>query len=373
MIKKIKNLKLFFLFVFIILVFLLSATYKRYSLKQIIALVEKTAGVKFNPKPRIVFLSEKAFSKKIDDIVMRDLKKNKFEKEVFLLRILGLIKNNIDMYKIKKSLYNKNVAGFFDEEGKGNEIYIKGDKTFYYNKIKTMLLFHELWHIIQKQKYKIDDIIPDRIEYDDKSLAILSFLEGDAIIHMEKISNYNLVIDSPDITIEDAINFSSDDNIRTYPRIIREQLIFPYVYGPRFIRYIKNKFSGDYSSVYKNPPKSSIEIIFPELYPLTLKKNPFNKRKNSYLSGSLGIFFINLILKEKGVLSTYDFDLFKEWRGDYYIIDKDKSVYSFKWSIFINGDKIDKILKLLRRGFPKTKILKRGNQINFIMEGKKWK
>jgi hypothetical protein len=373
MIENYKKRKFLILFIFLLLltIFLVSRSYKRYSLQQIITLVERTADISFKPEPKIIFLSDKEFAGKIEEIIRRDLEKTKLKREVFLLHILGLVDKDINLYKIKKSLYNKNVAGFFDEEGKKNEIFIKGKKPSYYNKIKAMLLFHELWHIIQKQKYKIDEIIPDRIEYDDKSLAILSFLEGDAIIHMEKIANFNLFIDNPEITIEDAVNLSSDENIKTYPRIIREQLIFPYVYGPRFIKYIRGKYGENYNIIYKTPPKTTLEIIFPELYPLeTVKNDNSINSKEYYLSGSMGVFFINLLLKEKRVLNKYDFDLFKEWKGDYYRITVNKkNYYKFYWEIFISGDKINKITVLLKKAFPKARIYKVSNCIKFYMEG----
>ncbi len=368
---KTRKIYLLFTFLFFLSFFIASKEYKRYSLSQIISLVEKTAGIKFNPKPHIVFLSDKEFADKIEKIIKRDLKKTKLNREVFLLHVFGLVNKDIDLYKIKKSLYNKNVAGFFDEEGEKNEIFIKGKRPSSYNKIKAMLLFHELWHIIQKQKYNIDEIIPDRIEYDDKSLAILSFLEGDAIIHMEKIANFDLFIDNPRITIEDAVNLSSDGDIKTYPRIIREQLIFPYVYGPRFIKYIRKKYGKSYNTIYRFPPKTTLEIIFPEKYPLKTIKNDDNiKQDNTYLKGSMGIFFINLILKEKGVLKNYDFKLFENWKGDYYrlFMSKDHS-YEFYWKIYITGERINKIMRLFKEAFPKAKIDRISNYIKFYMEG----
>ena len=207
-------------------------------------------------------------------------------------------------------------------------------------------------------------MIPDTIEYDDRKLAILSILEGDAIRFMEKATNIKLAIDNPDISMEEVLSLSGDNMIKTAPRIVREELIFPYLYGTRFVKYFEKR--GEKAEIYKTPPTSSYEIIFPSSYPLKLKDNilPHNK----FLSGRVGVFFTNIILNRDRTNLNY----LRGWKGDFYYINYDKKTnkYSLNWEIDFKSIMIKKIENLLKKQFPEAKIEMINNKkIKFYKEG----
>ena len=364
--RKSKLLPVFFIFLF---TFSLSFSYfihNYYTIDEIIKVVESYSKYKFKKKPVIRFLPEDEFSKKINTVLKRDYPDNKILKECLFLHSFKLMNKDTSLLKIKKGIYFNNVAGFYDEGGKTNEIFIKGKPKNKFSKMEAMLLFHELWHLIQKNRMDFEKTFPDSIEYDDRRLAILSMLEGDAIRFMEKASNIKLAIDNPDISIDEVLSLSDDNMIYSAPRIIREELIFPYLYGTRFVKYFEKNRKK--SEIYKIPPISSYEIIFPGSYPLKIKKN--KPPKDSFLSGRIGIFFINIILNRKRTNLNY----LRGWEDDFYYIKYNKKTkkYSLFWKIeFKNSVMTEKIAKMLKKRFPEAKIelINKNKTIKFFKEG----
>ncbi len=364
--RKNKPLNVFFIFIFFVSTTISFSYLVRnyYTIDEIIKIVEKYSKHKFNTKPIIRFLGEKEFSKKINSILKRDYPNEKILKECLFLHAFKLMKKDVSLLNIKRNIYFKNVAGFYDEGGKSNEIFIKGKPKNKFSKMEAMLLFHELWHLIQKNRINFEKNIPDTIEYDDRKLAILSMLEGDAIRFMEEVTNIKLAIDNPDISIEEVLSLSGDNIIKTSPRIIREELIFPYLYGTRFVKYFEKR--GKKAEIYKIPPTSSYEIIFPSSYPLKLKDKTLPHDK--FLSGRVGIFFINIILNRDRTNLNY----LRGWKSDFYYIayNKKSKKYSLNWEINFEGLMIKKIEKLLKKRFPEAKVkIINNKKIKFFKEG----
>ncbi len=338
--------------------------YSNYTLEEIVKVVERYSNYKFKTKPIVKFLNEKEFENKIEKILKRDYPSDKILKECIFLNAFKLIDKDINLIELKRKIYFKNVAGFYDEGGKSNEIYIKGEKKKSFGKMEAMLLFHELWHIIQKNRVDFEKLLPDTIEYDDRRLAILSMLEGDAIRFMEKASNIKLAIDNPDISIEEALSLSGDKFLLNAPRIVREELIFPYIYGTRFIKFFEKP--EEKAQIYKNPPKSSYEIIFPSSYPY--KRETLVSKQTGFFSGKVGIFFMNIIINKK--ISNYSY--LKGWEDDNYTIyyNRNTKRYSLLWEIRFKKWGVRTFLNHLRKKFPEAKISLIENKIiKFQKEG----
>ncbi len=338
--------------------------HSNYTLEDIIKVVERYSNYKFKTKPIVKFLNEKEFENKIEKILKRDYPTEKILKESLFLHAFKLVNKDINLIELKRKIYFKNVAGFYDEGGKTNEIYIKGEKKKRFGKMEAMLLFHELWHLIQKNRVNFEKLLPDTIEYDDRRLAILSMLEGDAIRFMEEASDIKLAIDNPDMSIEDALSLSGDKFLLNAPRIIREELIFPYIYGTRFIKYFEE--TGGKTQIYQTPPQSSYEIIFPSSYPY--KRKLLLPQKAGLFSGKVGVFFINIIINKKRTNYSY----LKGWEDDNFTIFYNKKTrkYSLLWKIEFKKEGRWKLLKYLKKRFPEAKISLIENKIiKFQKEG----
>ena len=154
---------------------------------------------------------------------------------------LGLIPDTLHLRRLLLDLYTEQVSGYYDPE----------TKTFYTvegtppDMLRTVLA-HELVHALQDQHTDLDSIISPR-RGNDRETAAQAAVEGQATavmfaIVMEEAPPHKPIDPTrlPDLgaQLRPAIEAQNSQFpvYRRAPRIIREELVFPYLQGAAFVQ-----------------------------------------------------------------------------------------------------------------------------------------
>jgi hypothetical protein len=154
--------------------------------------------------------------------------------------LLGLLPADLDLHKLLLDLYKEQIAGFYDPETK--TLYaVDGVATA---ALKPVLA-HELVHALQDQHVNLDSLISGR-RGNDRQTAAQSAIEGHATIAMlawtaEQFTGAPVDVGKiPDIATAMAATFNAQAAqfpvLAGAPRIIRDELIFPYASGASFVQ-----------------------------------------------------------------------------------------------------------------------------------------
>ena len=270
------------------------------------------------------------------------------KKDYLSLLHFGLIKKGTDLKKTFLNLYTEQIAGFYDN--KTRELYVI-DNPKITSLESSIVISHELTHALQDQYFDLTKFIKSATTQ-DKSLARLSLIEGEAMLSSVEYMSKSLVSGGLESLraigelLKNPIggSFSSDALSQT-PGFLVEQMIFPYTEGMKFTSYIKEN-SGDWAGlnqVYNKPPLSTEQIMHPEKYiadekPVEIKiDEKLLKDKNySFIKkDTLGEFFLlNYFLEYLGEDESKQAS--SGWGGDTSILFSDKKdntlmIYTSVW------------------------------------------
>jgi hypothetical protein len=194
------------------------------------------------------------------------------------LEAFGLIPKDFPLDSFLLDVLTDQVAGLYDAKTK--EFYIADWIPIDEQK---EVMAHELTHALEDQSFHIDPWIKAARPNDDAELARDAVSEGSALAAM---MDYGLrdqkvgVRDIPDVTPvlrNGALGeMDKDANLKDAPRIIRDELIFPYLAGTTFSQQFLKANSGwpDLKKIFDNPPVSTQQIIHPNLYLAGVKPFP---------------------------------------------------------------------------------------------------
>ncbi len=181
-----------------------------------------------------------------------------------VLSAFGLIPTDLDLRALYLDLYTEQIAGFYDTETEDMYVISTGKRL---NALGELTYAHEVTHALQDQHYDLDRLSkPYENKNDDTLLAITALIEGDAVALQNEylISKPALIGRIQDAFEEEQV---SSEKLGNAPPIISESLLFPYDAGARFVTSLRR--NGAWRTVdaaYKDPPKSTEQILHPEKY-----------------------------------------------------------------------------------------------------------
>jgi hypothetical protein len=220
----------------------------------------------------------------------------------------GLVSKDFNYRKFMIELLTEQVAGFY--RPKSREFFIAD-----WNELgqQKPVMAHELAHALQDQHFNLR-----RFEHwprgdGDREAAIHALIEGDATGVMY---NYQLLPLRSDITrLSNIADFADQTLLQaerdgqkvflSAPAVIRESLIFPYVYGAGFVQeLVKQRGWEGVSRAFTDLPQSTEQIIHLgkyiareqpikiELRDITSLLGPDWKRLETDVNGEFGFFLI---------------------------------------------------------------------------------
>ncbi len=283
-----------------------------------------------------------------------------------VLKKFGLLPRTFDLQTFLVGLLREQVAGYYDPRTKSVNLldWIEAEQ-------QKPVLAHELTHALQDQSFELEKYMKagagdlgasqkepsvEDIATDEASTAHQAVVEGQAMV---VLIDYMLapmgqsVMDSPQLVeaLKAGMLVGTADSVEFHnaPLYIKEALTFPYRYGLDFEAELLSRVGKEkaYAGVFKNPPRSTREIMEPTVYlsgerlptlPLADFKKDF-KKYDKFDVGAVGEFDV-AILMDQYAGTEVSKRLYPHWRGGYYYAVRPKGdasvplgvMYLSRWS-----------------------------------------
>ena len=178
----------------------------------------------------------------------------------------GLIPKDYPLEQTLVKVLTEQIAGLYDPDSQ--EFFIADWTT---PADERSVMSHELTHALQDQHFHIQKWTDAAKPNDDAELARDAVIEGSAMAAMfdyeldGKGSIRDLGDFDPSLLLGDL---DSSPELSKAPRILQDELLFPYVAGIAFSQRVLQASNGwpDFYRVFDKPPVSTQQILHPDLY-----------------------------------------------------------------------------------------------------------
>lgn len=209
--------------------------------------------------------------------------------EGFALARWGMIPADLDYKALLVDLLTEQIAGYYDAETKKLTLSrTAGDDPAW----AEMVLAHELDHGLQDQSFDLHRFEDLPATESDAGLARRALVEGDGVALMIEVMVHraHAKIDwaNPEIAamIEKSMSAVGTEGIDKAPLAIREAMLFPYRAGFGFIAALRRRQPWSaVDAAYARPPRSTEQILHPELYLADEPPIPIEARAPAALPG----------------------------------------------------------------------------------------
>lgn len=226
---------------------------------------EKTASemrnLKFKKKVEYLHIDTEEVEQLINKRIDEEYPQDKLENMLLAYQKLGLIETAKNLREILIEMLIEQLAAFYDH--KTHKLYLRKDLQLSQS-LQEAVLTHELTHVLQDQNFNLSSLPIESKDNQDKALASISLIEGDATL---VFSSY--LVKYGKIALKDIFAFSlaGQEKFLQAPFVFRRNATFPYLEGLKFVEvlYDEEGWRG-VDKAYKNPPQSTEQIIHPEKY-----------------------------------------------------------------------------------------------------------
>ena len=203
----------------------------------------------------------------IEQEMNRRYSKDQLEAERKSMVAWGVLPAEYDLERLFLDLLEEQVSAYYDPLGK---IMVVGD--WLPPEQQRAALMHELVHALQDRELPIDAFIAPDPGHGDRLLTRQALIEGEAVA-----LTFDLLLKPrgtdisrlPDLSMTQGLIATSAGGpvIDKAPKFVRDLLLFPYVEGLGFIyQFRKRQPWAAMSAIYKDPPRSTSQILHPEKY-----------------------------------------------------------------------------------------------------------
>jgi hypothetical protein len=242
--------------------------------------VEKVGMLRFRRNVPVEFMSRDELTHYIQELFDTEYTAETAGREERALRALGFLTPGQDLRDIRARVLNENIAGFYDERPHVRRLFaISSSSGQKLNLMNQLILSHELRHALQDQHLDLGRMLGKMSDYDDRRLAALSLIEGDATLLMEKYMASGQ--EESGTGLEGLLGglggemmdgramaeMFAGPALSSAPPVVREQLLVPYLEGRRLAGKIFEK--GGFRALndrLQRPPRSMEQVLHPEKY-----------------------------------------------------------------------------------------------------------
>ena len=228
--------------------------------------VAEAGGVPFRSDVPLDFLSRGALSAYLKEVLDTEYPPERASADERTLVALDLLPPRPELRRLRARLLEENVAGFYDERpGRKRLFAVSDDRTL--TPANQLVLAHELRHALQDQYADVHGALPASVgDFDDRRMAYLSLLEGDATLVMERFLLRRLP-GAPE-SVGDMGGLAMPPNIMPgVPAVLQDQLLLPYLLGRDFARAVWERGGWDaLRQAWSRPPVSTEQVLHPEKY-----------------------------------------------------------------------------------------------------------
>lgn len=212
------------------------------------------------PDPEIEapeLLTRDELAAELDASFAEDYPPEEREADNIVLRALGLLDAGQDIGELQKNLLTSQVLGFYDDEVR--RMVIVSDAGL--DALGRITYAHEYTHALQDEAFGLAGLDLEAEGQDDRSLARLALVEGDATVTMFLWA----LQFAPEVMAE--IQETPIPDTGEAPQWMVDSLSFPYVAGATFIFQLWTTADpAAVDAVYAQPPASTEQVLHYDKY-----------------------------------------------------------------------------------------------------------
>jgi hypothetical protein len=312
--------------------------------------VEEVGGLRFTRAVPIDFMTRDELAAYIRRLFDEEYPPEAAAREERMLRAFGFLTAEEDLRVIREGVLNENIAGFYDERPEAKKLFAVSPASAEDNLdfMNQLILSHELRHALQDQHVNLRQVLGEGTDFDDRRLAALSLLEGDATLLMEKYLAAGLSTGGGQgQALAGLMGMGGGDSramadmfagpqLRSAPPVVREQLLVPYLDGKSLAAAIFER--GGFRLLNErlaDPPRSMEQVLHPEKYldrpdePMVLMVSEATG-ESVESEGRLGEFLIRVLLQP--IMPRQEAERAAAgWGGDQYALWADGQTYRLVW------------------------------------------
>lgn len=287
----------------------------------LIPAVETAVGLPFKTAPVSALTTGEAVQAYLLDRIQRDFPADRLEGITAAYRLFGLIPDSLDLKALLLSVYQEQVAGYYDPDT-GILYAVEGSDPAQLR----LILAHELVHALQHQYLPLDSLMVLRGN-GDVVAATQAVLEGHATL-----ASIRVLAPNPELLATDEFWDSYRQGVLTQqrnmpvfgqaPLVLREGLVFPYLAGAEFVRWWELSRGRPLPGVAELP-QSTEQILHPDRY--AAADQPVSvvfadSSADLMYEDTLGELEVQILLAQLGGADQVGYDAALGWGGDRYRI-----------------------------------------------------
>jgi uncharacterized membrane protein len=236
--------------------------------------VEQAGGVPFKRDVPVAFLSRAELAEYVRELFDAEYPPEQADADRRLLEAFDLLPPGTQLRELRARVLEENVAGFYDERPDRRRLYaVSEDQRF--TAMNQLVLVHELRHALQDQYAELSTGLPDSLgDFDDRRLAFLALLEGDATLVMERFVRLRLgglagTGDEAGGPADASAGLAAAGlfDVPGAPPVVRDQLVQPYLAGLSFARALWARGGPEaLRDAWARPPASTEQVLHPERF-----------------------------------------------------------------------------------------------------------
>ena len=229
--------------------------------------VAEAGGVTFRSPVPLDYLSPGDLTKYLKDVLDDEYPPARALADQRTLIAFDLLPAGTDLRAVRTRVLEENIAGFYDERPGKKRLYaVSEDRTL--TPANQLVLSHELRHALQDQYADVHRILPDAVgDFDDRRLAFVSLLEGDATLVMERFLMKRLSGSALGAAGDMSQLSWPTPPVPGVPAVVRDQLVLPYLVGRDFARALQERGGWEaLKAAWSAPPTSMEQVLHPEKF-----------------------------------------------------------------------------------------------------------
>jgi hypothetical protein len=228
--------------------------------------VADVGGIAFRSDVPLDFMPKAELARYLREVLDSEYPVERALAEQRTLVGLGLLPQDVDLRRQRARLLEDNVVGFYDERPGRKRLYAVSEHKRL-TPANQIILSHELRHALQDQYMDLHRALPPTVgDFDDRRLALMSLIEGDATLVMERFLARRLGLDGGGLDLG-SMTLPAAMGMPDAPPVLRDQLVLPYLSGRQFAFALWQK--GGWSAVraaWDRPPSTTEQVLHPEKF-----------------------------------------------------------------------------------------------------------